>query len=78
MTIESITINCTLRFTDTIGTREISVPLNCINPTEDCPTFSSDFSSLPEAAFSREMVESYNLAMRELTGHYPWATFLTI
>ena len=78
MTIESITISISIQFSDSVGTREISIPISCTNPTEDRPTFSSDFTSLPEAAFSREMIESYNSAMRELTGHYPWASFLTI
>ena len=54
MTIESITISISIQFSDSVGTREISIPLSCTNPTEDRPTFSSDFTSLSD--FTRTQV----------------------
>jgi hypothetical protein len=78
MKLESHTINITLSFSDSVGAHEISVSLHCSEPSEQYPTFSSEFSSLPESTFSREFLTAYNSAMRELSGHYPTFTFLTI
>lgn len=74
MTITSHTISIELAFTDTIGSHLIAIDLVC---TDD-KTFSSPYTPLPESAFSTEMKEAYNLAMRELSGHYPQFTFLSI
>jgi len=76
MKLESHTINITLSFSDSVGAREINLDLTCTNLEER--VFSSIFSSMPEGAFSRELVTAYNSAMRELSGHYPTFTFLTI
>lgn len=79
MKLESISLSITISYTDPAGQlHEMTIPLSANELDTGKPVFSSDFSSLPSSCFSTDFVLQYNTAMRELSGHFPTFSFLSI